>query len=154
MQTVTTPELETIIGHSEKFDQLEQDFDRNSYGAYDCLSLLRQLKVYLRRHPERHDWFKGTLLRGSDCTTLAVVATTLARRKGYDVRIARPEGFGNFCHALLVYDEEGKEKTFRMTGKRNHDNYVMLSDRQVATRLRLTAPFIEFINRYIRKKYK
>jgi hypothetical protein len=124
-------------------------------GFSNLLDLLRKIKFFLGKcKPYRNKLFDGTLLRGSDCLTMATLANLLTYRNGYSTEICKPSSIINFCHVVLRYEIEGGEYgIFKVTGKTKHDYYIPLSDKDVLRRLKVTKPVIDWVNTMILRKY-
>lgn len=151
------PNLEERLGYTEKFNELIEEFDRKNPdfdNSASYLKTLRIIKTFLAREKYfRYELFKGTNLRGSDCLTLAILEAIIAGRKGYKTHICRPDKITYYLHAALVYKEQDKKSTFQVAGKSSSFEPVLLNNEQIMFRLKITKPFVDFVNRKIRKVY-
>jgi hypothetical protein len=149
--------LEKQLGYKDRLDELEKKFDQFSLNykpGQDYLVMLRRIKLFLgKRKRFRYNLLEGTKLRGSDCLTMAVLAATIANRKGYDVKIAKPDKLTKYCGAVLYYGDDGEKRIFKVTGRDYKIGYVPLNNKSIMRRLTFTKPLVDFINKYIRRVY-
>ena len=148
-------ELERRFGIRAHMAALGERFD----SAYSNLpestnnhQTLRRIRGFLsRKKNERRQLFQETRLSSTDCLTIAILANLLAARKGIQTRIARPDKLTKYFHAMLVYSENGSpERVFNLSGRGGYKQYVILTPREVETRLGYIKPVIDFAN-YIRR---
>jgi len=80
------------------------------------------------------------MLRNSDCITLSIMACLLAKRKGYNTKIAFPKQIYRSLHALLIQNDG---TMFQIAGR--YRNYVtqILEPEQVVSRLKLIKPIFD-----------
>ena len=100
-------ELEKTLGVSEIINTLEKNFNsflqeeestKETENIKDPeLKILRLIKLYIGKDRENiKNITKGSSLYGFDCLTLAILICLLANRKGYKVKIGRPDKISRY----------------------------------------------------------
>jgi hypothetical protein len=154
-------DLEQRMEAQEITPVLERAFDRFYSGHIpltSTLDILRRTQAFMHDGSQVYRQItRGSLLDSTDCLTLAVIASLIASRKGVDTTIASPKGL-NFLHAVMIYHESGKDRVFKLTGRRRHysaQDCTHLSPKDIQRRLKYFRPVINFVN-YLRfrGKYK
>lgn len=154
-------EMERRLRCGKKLDALERRFDefldlrtRGSAGSQRerlvgraVRDVLSRAKAFLSRETVfRNRLFRRHILRGSDCLTLTTLAVLLAKRKGVEARVAVPRKLSRILHAVAVFQEDGGQKSFVVSGRTRYDRARPISPLEVELRLKLTKPFINAID--------
>jgi len=147
-------DLEKRMQVASQVSQLETMYDRYYAGKNSkwALGTLRRIKMFIEDESQksaREELFRGTKLNATDCITLATIANLLAARKGIKTRVAKSKNLINYLHAVLVYEIDGKEHVFKLTGRRRiyHRNECqVLSPRGVENMLTYVRPLINVAN--------
>jgi len=147
-------ELERMFGVRQHVDTLGALLDNNYSNLpkpSNNYQILRRIRVFLsRKKDERRQLLGETNLNSTDCLTLAILANLMAARKGVQTRIARPDKLTKYFHAMLIYSEnDEQEKVFNLSGRGGYKHYVILTPKEVETRLGYIKPVIDFAN-YVR----
>lgn len=85
----------------------------------------------------------GTKLSAYDCLTLAIIASCLAVRHGYDVKIGRPDLLSRYYHSVLITSDN---KMFKLTGKRRDYGFKEIKPQTVVTRIKFLNPIMAFFD--------
>ena len=146
-------ELEKLLNVPEIIDVLEKEFDlflEKEKGEAETkenpeLRLLRLIKLFIYKNRERvSNLTKGSSLQGFDCLTLAIITCLLANRKGYKLKIGRPDKILRYFHAVVI---EGNGKMFQIAGRNvTYKNIKTLSAKEVSIRLKATKPLVNMAN--------
>jgi hypothetical protein len=143
-------QLEGKLGLSQAIDQIEAEFDKYKDGAQqentreNELDTLRSIKVFLYRNKNKIlEIIKDTQLPGFDCLSMSVITCILAYRKGYEVKIGRPDKLSRYLHALIIMKDGNM---FKVAGKSRNYKVESMTVEEVAKRLKYTGPFIRTIN--------
>ena len=138
-------QLETRLNAGLVLNQLVEAFDdffaRRKISKLDELTTLRLIKVFL--HEEKgaiKDICAGSILSHRDCLTLSVMTCLLAGRRGFQVKIGRPEKISRYFHSLIT---RKNGEIFKVSGSdRNHKAKEMNVD-EVLDRFKYIHPIIK-----------
>lgn len=157
-ETKYADELEKTLGVSDIINQLEIEFniflqeeEKNKHIGFHPqdieekdseLKLLKFIKLFLhRKKDDIKNITQKSPLSNKDCLTLATIACLLANKKGYQVKIGRPDKLSRYFHALVV---KKNGEMFKVTGhNRNYDIKVM-EVKEVLSRLKTMKPIMDF----------
>lgn len=147
--------FEKVFNCEKQMDILEKQFDeftnKNKYKS--TKNKLQNIKSFLyKQEKERLKIFKGTHLAYSDCFVLSTLTQMLAKRKGIELEIARPKKLTRAMHALLVYRENGKIKSFEIAGKRKNSKIKILTEKNIRKKIKWTRPFVNPVRALLIKK--
>jgi hypothetical protein len=117
---------------SRKHPENEVRNEANVLGLIRCFFYKKKWEIKALR--------EGTMLSNSDCITLSIMASLLAKRKGYEIKIAYPRVLHRSLHALLIQSDG---TMFQIAGR--YRNYVIrvLEPQEVVSRLKLIKPIFD-----------
>lgn len=162
-------ELEKLLGVSEIVNKLEADFDLfvkekeeewemrrenredkinerlNEDDKEDPeLRTLRLIKAFMAKKKDGINRItEESPLKGYDCLTMSIITCLLANRKGYQVKIGRPDKFSRFFHALIV---RGSGSMFKIAGRSRNYEVKVMDTSDVSRRLKTTKPLVNIVN--------
>ncbi len=141
-------DLEETFGCAGQIDELERRFDdycrKKSWTNKGPRHLLQEIKIFLHaERPFRENLFRNSRLPNSDCLTLSILGSCLARRKGVNATVAVPRGLSRAFHAAIVYESSGAQNVFIIAGRGTYKNPREISPREASVRLKITSPLLK-----------
>ena len=134
----------------------EKEIERKSQGEElpkdSELSTLSLIKLFIaKNHEFMQEVTKDTAIYGFDCMSMSVTTCLLANRKGFKVKIGRPDKFSRYCHALIL---RGNGSVFKITGKRTDYEVKEMYLKDVQNRIKYIKPVVNFVNSVTKKLKK
>lgn len=145
--------LEKTLEIGDVANELEKEFDiflqNNKFDLKNELGALRAIKLFIYREEEKVRAITSqSVLSGFDCLTLSIITCLIANRKGYNVKIGRPDKISRYFHSLII-KQDGE--MFKIAGRnRNYPVKEMKVD-EVIARLKSFSPVINAVD--AAKKY-
>ena len=143
-------ELENTLGAREMIDNIEREFDiflqdqNKEIESKNELAVLRLIKLFIyRKQDQLQSITSQSILSGFDCLTLSIITSLLAKRKGYDVKIGRPDKLSRYFHALII-KQDGE--IFKVAGKNRKYSAKEMKVDDVVSRLKSFNPIIGVID--------
>lgn len=141
-------------------DELEKEFDvylqEKNTEIKSELDALRFIKLFIYRDYDGQEKIKSitskSILSGVDCLTLSIITCLLAKRKGYDVKIGRPDKITRYFHSLII---RPNGEMFKAAGKNRNYQVKEMEINDVISRLKSIRPAINKIDSMVApvKKY-
>ena len=143
-------ELEKTLAVKEIVDELEKELDiflqhKDKGGAIkNELDTLRLIKLFIYREQDKiMATTSQSTLSGFDCLTLSIITCLLAKRKGYDVKIGRPDKISRYFHSLII-KQDGE--MFKVTGKNRKYDVIEMKINDVVARLKSFKSIIDIVD--------
>lgn len=149
-------ELEKTLEAKGLIDLLENDFNKylqeeSGIEIRSELTVLKLIKLYIYKNREKiKSITEGSVLSGFDCLTLSIITCLLANRKGYQIKIGRPDKIIKHFHSLLV---RSNGEMFKIAGKDTNYSAKVMEAGDIIDRLKYIKPIINTVD-LIKKSFK
>lgn len=143
-------ELEKILNTKATIDKLEKEFNAflhkkgKSILIKKELNTLRLIKLFIHREQDKIRTITSrSILSGFDCMTLSIITCLLAKRKGCDVKIGRPDKVSRYFHSLII---KQNGEIFKIAGKNRNYHIKEIEIDNVIARLKTLKPIIDIVD--------
>lgn len=149
-------ELEKILNAKATVDKLEKEFNtflhkkgKNILIKRE-LNTLRLIKLFIYKEQDKIKTITSqSILSGFDCMTLSIIVCLLAKRKGCNIKIGRPDKISRYFHSLIIRQDG---EMFKIAGKNRNYHVKEMKIDDVIARLKILKPIIDIVNFMTRKR--
>ncbi len=146
-------ELEKTLAVKEIVDEIEKEFDiflkkkkEENIEIKNEIDALRLIKLFIMNYDEQKKIKSITsksILSGVDCLTLSIITCLLAKRKGYNTKIGRPDKITRYFHSLII---RPNGEMFKVAGKSRNYKVKEMEINDVISRLKTIKSVINKID--------
>jgi hypothetical protein len=135
----------------KNFVWLYETYNKENRNIVSNQERITNIRLFLKEQREQiQSIFSHSLLSNYECLTKCIFAWLICEQYWIELSIARPKEIFRYYHAFLIDNNKCK---YKMAWKRKVNDYVILTEQEIISRLKLIHPIIK-IGWIIKKKVR
>ena len=120
---------------------LYRTFNKDSPSILTHQERITNIRLFLKSQREQiQNMFAHSFLSNYECLTKCIFAWLICEQYWIELNIARPREIFRYYHAFLIDTNKCK---YKMAWKRKVNDYVILSEQEIISRLKLIHPIVK-----------